>query len=48
MTLKGEEKLPIGVSDNFDMLFDLKVLLSLTYLMPLLNVVYCLIKFSQT
>ena len=48
MTPKAGEKPPAGAVENFDMLVDVEVLLSLMCLMPLLNVVHCLIKFSQS
>ena len=46
MTAKPREKPQAGVVENFDMLVDVEVLLSLMCFMPLLNVVHYLIKFS--
>ena len=46
MISKGGKKPPIEASDNFDMLVDVEILLSLMCLMPLLNAIYCLIEFS--
>ena len=48
MTSKPREKLPARAVENFDMLVDLEVLLSLMCFMLLLNAVHCLIKFSQS
>ena len=48
MTPKAGEKHPAGAIDNFDILVDVKVLLSLMCLMPFLNAIHCLIKFSQS
>ena len=48
MMPKGGQKLFTRPSNNFDMLVDLEVFFSLTWLMPLLNAIHCLIKFSQS
>ena len=45
MSKDGEKPLG-GATNNFNMLVDVELLLSLMCLMPILNVVYCLIKFS--
>ena len=48
MIPKPGEKPLARAAENFDMLVNVKVSLSLMSFMPLLNVVYCLIKFSHS
>jgi hypothetical protein len=47
MTPALNHRVPVGAEPNFDYLVDVEVLLSLCYIMPLLNAVHQLIKLSH-
>ena len=48
MTPKAKEKHLVGAIENFKILVDVEVLLSLMCFMPLFNAIHCLIKFLQS
>ena len=47
MTPALNHRIPVGAKSNFDYLVDIEDLLSLSYIMPLLNIVHQLIKLSH-
>jgi len=48
MTPTTGSQTPAGAAENFDMLANIKVLLSLSLFIPLVNAVHCLIRISSS